>query len=100
MIGSNKAESSNMTIYLEEGRIKDILMRNSPKGNLKPPIFLSEEDAKLSGFRWLDDYRPKNIPDIYIHDELPKDEETTNIYEGFKIEEIKTEAPKDADMDQ
>jgi lipopolysaccharide export system protein LptA len=100
IIGANKAESSNMTIYLEEGRIKDILMRNSPKGNLKPPIFLSEEDAKLSGFRWLDDYRPKNIPDIYIHDELPKDEETTNIYEGFKIEEIKTEAPKDADMDQ
>jgi lipopolysaccharide export system protein LptA len=100
IIGANKAESSNMTIYLEEGRIKDILMRNSPKGNLKPPIFLSEEDAKLSGFRWLDDYRPKNIQDIYIHDELPKDEETTNIYEGFKIEEIKTEAPKDADMDQ
>ena len=100
IIGANKAESSNMTIYLDQGHIKDILMRNSPKGSLKPPIFLKEEDAKLLGFRWLEDYRPKSISDIYIHDELPKDEETTNIYEGFKIEEIKTEAPKNADKEQ
>jgi len=100
IIGANKAESSNMTIYLDEGHIKDILMRNSPKGNLKPPIFLSEEDAKLTGFRWLEDYRPKSISDIYRWKELPKDEETTNIYEGFKIEEIKTEAPKSGNKKQ
>ena len=97
VIGANKAESSNMTIYLEEGHIKDIIMRNTPKGNLQPPIFLTEEDEKLPGFRWLEDYRPKSKDDIYIKNELPKDEEVTNIYEGFKIEEIKTVAPNKED---
>ena len=97
IIGANKAESSNMTIYLDEGHIKDILMRNTPKGSLKPPIFLSEEDSKLPGFRWLEEFRPKSKYDIYYWKELPKDEETTNIYEGFKIEEIKTEPPKNSE---
>jgi len=93
IIGANKAESSDMTIYMDDGHIKDIIMKNAPKGDLKPPIFLSEEDEKLPGFRWLEDYRPKSRFDIYNWEELPKDEEATNIYEGFQIEDIKTVAP-------
>ncbi len=93
IIGANKAESSDMTIYLEEGHIKDIIMRNTPKGDLKPPVFLTEEDSKLKGFRWLEAYRPKNKYDIYKRDIIPKNEEETNIYEGFQIEDIKTTAP-------
>ena len=94
VIGANKAESSDMTIFLDQGRIKDIIMRNTPKGSLKPPVLLSEEDSKLPGFRWLEDYRPKNKTDIYIKDKLPENEEVTNIYEGFKVEDINTVAPK------
>ena len=93
VIGANKAESSNMTIYLDQGRINDIIMRNAPKGTLKPPVFLTEEESSLTGFRWLENYKPKNKNDIYIRDELPKDEEATNIYEGFQIEDINTVAP-------
>jgi len=96
IIGANKAESSDMTIYLEEGHIKDIIMRNTPKGDLKPPVFLSEEDSKLKGFRWLEAFRPKNKYDIYKRDIIPKNEEETNIYEGFQIEDIKTTAPSKA----
>ncbi len=94
VIGANKAESSDMTIFLDNGHIKDIIMKNTPKGNLKPPVFLTEKDEKLPGFRWLEDYRPKSRYDIYIQDELPKDEDATNIYEGFQIEDIKTTAPE------
>ncbi len=93
VIGANKAESSDMTIYLDQGRINDIIMRNSPNGTLKPPIFLTEEESSLAGFRWLEDFKPKNKTDIYIWNELPKDEEATNIYEGFQIEDINTVAP-------
>ncbi len=93
VIGANKAESSDMTIFLNHGKIKDIIMRNTPKGTLKPPIFLTDEESSLAGFRWLDDYRPKSKTDIYIKDELPKNEEVTNIYEGFQIEDINTVAP-------
>ena len=94
IIGANKAESSDMTIFLDNGHIKDIIMRNTPKGNLKPPVFLTEKDEKLPGFRWLEDYRPKNRHDIYIHDKLPKDKDATNIYEGFLMEDIKAKAPE------
>ncbi len=93
VIGANKAESSDMTIYLNYGKIKDIIMYNTPKGTLKPPIFLTEEESSLEGFRWLEEYRPKSKTDIYIKKELPKNEKVTNIYEGFQIEDIKTIAP-------
>ncbi len=93
VIGANKAESSDMTIYLNQGKIKDLIMRKTPKGVLKPPIFLTEEESLLAGFRWLEEYRPKSKTDIYIKDELPKNEKITNIYEGFQIEDINTVAP-------
>jgi len=93
VIGANKAESSDMTIYLDHGKINDIIMRIAPNGTLKPPIFLTEEESSLTGFRWLEDYRPKTKTDIYIRSELPKNEEVTNIYEGFQIEDINTVAP-------
>ncbi|NPA35279.1 MAG: hypothetical protein GXO47_00350, partial [Chlorobi bacterium] len=67
--------------------------RNEPNGVLQPPVFLSEEESKLLGFRWLEDFRPKNRSDIYKWIELPKNEEVTNIYEGFKIEDIETATP-------
>ncbi len=93
VIGANKAESSDMTIHLDHGKIDDIIMRKSPNGTLKPPTFLTEEESSLTGFRWLEDYRPKNKMDIYIKNELPKNEEVTNIYEGFQIEDINTVVP-------
>jgi lipopolysaccharide export system protein LptA len=93
IIGANKAESSDMTIYLEQGKILDIVMRNTPNGVLQPPVFLSEEDSRLIGFRWLEEFKPKSKDDIFEWRELPKNEDETDIYDGFRIEEMNTATP-------
>ena len=89
LIGVNRAESSDMTIWLKERRIKNITMRVSPNGNMNPPLLLNEEAQKLKGFRWLSDYRPKNKEEIFlpldIPDELSLQEE---IYEGYTFDEL------------
>ena len=95
VIGVNRAESSDLTIFLSDRKVEEIIMRVQPKGNLNPPYLLPEDQTRLDGFRWLEAYRPKNKLDIYIRDILPKNEETTNIYEGFTIEDIKTKAPEE-----
>lgn len=89
-IGINRAESSNMSIWLKDRRISNIVMRVSPTGNMNPPKLIGEKDQKLNGFRWLDDYRPKNKEQIFMRLDIPDDlmvqEEVFVGYE-FDIEE-------------
>jgi lipopolysaccharide export system protein LptA len=72
VIGVNRAESSNLTIYFKDQKASKIVMRVQPTGNINPPFLLPPNEVKLSGFVWLEDYRPKQIEDIYIQDQLPK----------------------------
>jgi hypothetical protein len=70
IIGLNKAESSNITIYMNEGKVKKIAFIKSPEGELKPMADIEEGDKLLPGFKWLDELRPKNKEDIF-HDPVP-----------------------------
>ncbi len=89
IIGVNRAECSNMSIWLKDNTVQNIVMRVAPSGNMNPPIFLGEADLKLAGFRWLDDYRPKEKADIFKALEIPADliiqEE---VYEGYTFDEL------------
>ncbi len=89
VIGINRAECSNMSIWLKDRKIQNITMRVTPTGNMNPPLLLGETDKKLAGFRWLDDYRPKKKEDIFelleIPDELTYMEE---VYEGYSFDDI------------
>lgn len=67
IIGLNKAQSSNITIYMNKGRVKKISFIKSPDGELKPLADLAENDKLLPGFSWLDEIRPKNKEDIFRH---------------------------------
>ncbi len=73
LIGLNKAESSNITIYMNKGKVKKISFIKSPDGELKPMGELEDGDKILPGFKWLDDIRPKNKEDIFRYPE-PKAE--------------------------
>lgn len=89
LIGINRAESSDMTIWLKERKITNITMRVSPSGNMNPPLLLGEEDRKLSGFRWLDDYRPKRWEDIYKQLDIPEELNVQEeVYEGYTFDEL------------
>lgn len=67
IIGLNKAESSNITIYMNEGKVKKIAFIKSPEGELKPLGELEESDKLLPGFKWQEEFRPKNKEDIFSH---------------------------------
>ena len=72
LIGINKAVCSAMTIYLGNQTIERIIMRTNPTGTLNPPIVLKPADYQLTGFYWLDEFRPKSKEDIYIKNKLPE----------------------------
>jgi len=67
IIGLNNAESSNITIYLNKGKVKKITFIKSPEGELKPMADIQEGDKLLPGFKWLEEIRPKNKEDIFRH---------------------------------
>ncbi len=89
LIGINRAESSNMSIWLKERKINTIMMRVSPKGNMNPPLLAGENDKLLAGFRWLDDYRPKSKDDIFLRLDIPADLQTQEeVYVGYEFDDI------------
>jgi lipopolysaccharide export system protein LptA len=65
LIGLNRAESSNITIYMNEGKVKKIVFIQSPEGELKPMEEIGEGDKFLPGFLWQEELRPKNREDIF-----------------------------------
>lgn len=78
LIGINLAKSSTMLIKLEESEIKGITYYSSPSEVMYPEEELPPEEAKLRGFQWLDNLRPKDKQDIFrrpVIDESTKAEE-------------------------
>lgn len=65
LIGVNKAESSNLTIFFDEGELDRINMIASPTATLYPPGELLKEELYLSGFIWLIQHRPEKMQDIF-----------------------------------
>ena len=89
IIGINRAESSNLSIFLKDRKISNIVMRVSPTGNMNPPLLIGEKDRKLKGFRWLDDYRPRRRTDIFLHLDIPDELiEQSEVYEGYTFDDL------------
>jgi len=65
IIGLNKAESSNIRIYMNEGKDTKISFIKAPEGELKPTADIEDNDKLLPGFKWQDESRPKNKEDIF-----------------------------------
>ena len=65
IIGLNRAESSNINIFLIESKVNKIAFITAPEGELTPLIELLDENKTLPGFLWLDKFRPKKVQDIF-----------------------------------
>ncbi|HKK82568.1 MAG TPA: OstA-like protein, partial [Prolixibacteraceae bacterium] len=65
LIGVNKAESSNIVIYLAENSINRITFVGSPTGVMNPLMDVVPEDTMLEGFNWRKSERPRNKYDIF-----------------------------------
>ncbi len=63
--GVNKAESSNILIYLKENAISRITFVSSPTGTMNPLTQAVEEDKMLEGFKWRANERPQSKYDLF-----------------------------------
>ncbi len=77
LIGMNRAECSNIVIYVEKRRIKKIKLLKSPTGTLNPPPQKFSEDQRLKGFKWLSDLRPAGPWDLF-RETKKKNKKTAN----------------------
>jgi hypothetical protein len=66
LIGINRAESSDLTIYLKDSKINRINLILAPKATLYPPDGAAEVETILKGFLWLDKFRPVSKEDIFV----------------------------------
>jgi lipopolysaccharide export system protein LptA len=65
LIGMNKAESSNIIIYLADNAIKRISFIKTPVGTLSPIPENVDPESRLEGFNWRGKERPLNKFDIF-----------------------------------
>ena len=70
IIGLNRAESSKISIRFIEGKIHQIVFIDSPEGELKPLLELTEADKKLKDFDWKIRLRPLSKYDIFPRDKI------------------------------
>lgn len=64
-VGLNKAESSDVIIFLENKKISRINFKTKPDAVLYPLSMVPANNETLKGFHWYSSIRPKNKTDIF-----------------------------------
>lgn len=64
--GMNQAASSEMYIFMKEGKVHSIRFDSQPKGTMYPLEEVPEDELFLRGFRWDEKDRPREVDDIFI----------------------------------
>jgi hypothetical protein len=70
IIGANKADCTDMKIYIEDSKVNRILFINHPEGTLYPDHKIIASEMILRGFQWFIDVRPKDKNDIFKRPEI------------------------------
>ena len=65
LIGLNKSKSGTIQVWVENGKVTDILEDQSPQGVIDPPDPISQNEPRLDGFIWLNELRPRDKNDIF-----------------------------------
>ena len=65
VIGVNKAESSDLVIFLKGNEVQDIIFYTKPDATLYPLDKAPQNELRLKDFVWLEKYRPANKEDIF-----------------------------------
>ena len=65
-IGVNVAESTDISMKLKEGGIRDITLINQPKSKMHPMGEMNPvTELRFNGFKWLIDQRPMSKEDVF-----------------------------------
>ena len=65
IVGANKTVCSDLTIYLKENNISRVVYTSQPEGTYYPLSMFPLEEARLSDFKWLAQWRPLSWMDIF-----------------------------------
>ncbi len=65
LIGMNVSETSQLNIYLQNRKLKKMVMSPKANGTLYPMTQLPEDQKKLDNFAWFESIRPVNKEDIF-----------------------------------
>ena len=65
LIGINRMESNEMKVLFKDNQIEELRFYEYPDGKFWADTELPADDRLLKNFRWLDEYRPKKIADIF-----------------------------------
>jgi len=66
IVGANKTECSDLTIYLKDNQISRVVYITQPDGTYYPLKMFPPEEALLSDFKWLEKWRPLRWEDVFI----------------------------------
>jgi lipopolysaccharide export system protein LptA len=66
LLGMNKAEATNLVIYLKEKKMTRLVFLVKPTGTMFPIDKIDPKEMMLKGFKWLDEYRPLTRDDIFV----------------------------------
>lgn len=65
IIGANKAESSDLTIYIDNNEVKKIVFLKKPTATLYPLNQINPVEFRLDYFKWYEYLRPLKPEDIF-----------------------------------
>ncbi|MCI5059076.1 MAG: hypothetical protein MRY83_23385, partial [Flavobacteriales bacterium] len=85
-IGMNRADGEDMDLYIDDNKVKKIVIKKPSPSTLFPLEELKKDDLKLPGFKWRDAERPKKWDDIFYWEE-----ENSNLLGISKNEENEIE---------
>ena len=66
IVGANKTVCSDLTIYLKDNKISRVVYTSKPDGTYYPLDMFPPEEARLSDFKWLEQWRPLHWEDIFF----------------------------------
>lgn len=64
--GVNRADCSNILLYLKDNKVDKITLINAPDANFYPINELAPAELRLKGFQWKIKQQPKRKEDIFI----------------------------------
>ncbi|MDR1760964.1 MAG: hypothetical protein LBR55_00795 [Bacteroidales bacterium] len=65
IIGVNNLLCSDISAYLDDGKLSKFVFKNKPEGFIEPPNETNEENTLLENFEWHSTIRPLDRFDIY-----------------------------------
>lgn len=66
IIGANKAESSDITIFLKDNEVQKIIFYKKPNASLHPLNEINPFELRLDYFKWYENMRPLKSADVFV----------------------------------